>query len=156
MTSRPRSALALIALSAVALPLAGCGSDSGSSAATAPTTTAAATPSLTAATTAVGAAALDALQILKGGVSADNADAFAGLIATSQARFNTAVAQVKAATANGATAQAVKTAVLKLSAAASADYAAVVAAGTSNIAALKAAAMRLQEDLGSILASSAG
>jgi hypothetical protein len=155
MTSLHRTALALVALGALVIPVTGCGSDSSSSAATAPVTATTATPSLSAATAALGAAALDALQVLKGGVSAGNADAFAGLIATSQAKFNAAVAQVKAATANGAAAQAIKTSVLKLSAAASADYAAVVAAGTSDIAALKAAATRLQEDLGSILASPA-
>jgi hypothetical protein len=155
MTSLHRTALALVALGALVIPVTGCGSDSSSSAATAPVTATTATPSLSAATAALGAAALDALQVLKGGVSAGNADAFAGLIATSQAKFNAAVARVKAATANGAAAQAIKTSVLKLSAAASADYAAVVAAGTSDIAALKAAAARLQEDLGSILASPA-
>ena len=66
------------------------------------------------------------------------------------------MAQLKAAAANSAATKALKVSLVTLADAASADYAAVVAAGASDVASLKAAAVRLQADLGAILASPAG
>ena len=98
MPSLTRTAIALLAVGAAALPLAGCGSDSAGTATSTPATaTTAQSGSLAAATTALGAAAMSALQDLKGGVSTSNADAYVAAVTKAQAQFQAAVAQVKAA-----------------------------------------------------------
>ena len=152
-TSRRRTAIAAFMIAGVAaLPLAGCGSESGTTS-TSAASTAAAGPISTAAV-ALGSAAMSTLDQIKGDVTAGDLPALKDRLESARDRFTSALDSVRAAVADGSAQQAVKEKLSDVGALASgALNAAIAAAETGDTAALRKAADDLQSALGSVLAT---
>lgn len=151
--SRPRRAAAVLALTAtLALPLAGCGDSASSSASSSTPTTG--TQSLAAATTALGAAAMEALQDVKGGVAAGQGAQVATQLKAARAKFDASLDSVKSAVTSGSADQAAKAQLAAVGSTASAALdVAIIAAASGHTGTLKAAVNDLQSALGRVLAA---